>query len=119
MNIQKTAVKNLGIILLMLIYINRGLFVSAAYEIDNRENGEINTVIELIIQLATGEENGIDEDEDMQSNSICVNIIQHDCSQNFELTNLLANNAKKLVFPNKEDTPSSNFNDQIDHPPEV
>jgi hypothetical protein len=103
----------------MLIYLNRGLFVSAAYEVDNRENGELNTVIEFLIQLATGEENGIDEDEDMQSNSICVNIIQHDCSQNFELTNLLANNAKKLVFPNKEDIPSSNFNDRIDHPPEM
>jgi hypothetical protein len=120
---QKTVVKYLMSTFLVLIFLNRGLFVSAAYELDNQEGGELNSVIEWIFQIATGEHNDIDEDGDLQANSKCVNVFHFDCIQQFsknsELANLFSKHSKNNEFSYEENTPSCNFFDQIDRPPEV
>ena len=122
MKTLKIVVKNLGIILCVLIYINRALFISATYEVDNHENGETNSIVEWIIELVTGEGNDIDEDGDTNSNNACSNIAQHDFSREFaqlELMNLFSKNVEKLVFSRNENVPLNSFLDQIDHPPEA
>ena len=119
---QRAVVKYSIIIIFALIYINRALFISAAYEVESQGKEETNSIIELFLELATGKNNDIDEDGDQQSNCNCVKIVQHDFSQqmskNFELINLYSKNAGKLIFPNKENSPTKDFNDEIEHPPE-
>jgi len=119
----KIVVKYLMIALLLMVYINRGLFVSSAYEIDNQGKGEINSVIEWIMQMITGKENGIDEDGDIQNSCNFVKIVQHDFSQqltkNFDLTNLFSKKIEKLVVLRKTNIPHKSFYCQIDHPPEI
>jgi len=120
---QKTVVKYIIITFLLLIYINRGLFLSSALEIDNQINGEVNSVVELLIQWVTGEENGIDEDGDIQSDCSFVKIVHHDFSQqltqSIELMNLFSKNVEKFKFSIKEELPFKDFYSQIDRPPEV
>ena len=119
---QRQVVKHIMIAFLVVIYINRGLFISTAFEVDNQGIGEINSVAELILQLITDKENGIDEDGNMQSDCNSVKIIQYDFSEqinkNFELANLTSKNINKLI-PYKENFLSNDFCTQIDHPPEV
>ena len=120
---QETVVKYIIITFLLLIYINRGLFLSSALEIDNQINGEVNSVVELLIQWVTGEENGIDEDGDIQSDCSFVKIVHHDFSQqltqSIELMNLFSKNVEKFKFSIKEELPFKDFYSQIDRPPEV
>jgi hypothetical protein len=119
---QKAVVKYSMIILLLMIYINRGLFVAAAYETESQDGREVNSVIEWVIQLITGEDNGIDEDGDNHSNCNFVQIVQPDfsqqISQNFELANLHFRNIE-FIFPRKEDILQNDFYSQIDQPPEI
>jgi hypothetical protein len=107
---------------LLLVYINRGAFIFSAYERENPE-GEVNSVLEWVIQLVTGEENGIDEDGDVQTDCNCVQIVQYDFSQQLaqilELENLFSTNIKKTAFPTKENIPAKSFYGQIDHPPKI
>ena len=118
---QKTVVKYSIIFLLLLVYINRGLFV-APYEIENHGNNETNSVMEWIIQSVTGESNDIDEDGDSQSNCHFVKIVQYDFSEqitkNFDLANLWSKNINNFI-PHKEDIPQKSFYTQIDQPPEM
>ena len=120
---QKTVVKNLTIISLLLIYINRGLFVFGAYEIKYQGGGEVNSVIELFMQFITGEGNDIDEDGDLPTDYNHVNIVHYDFSQQFaqnlELANLFSKDREKTAFPNKENLPIKDFCVQIDQPPEM
>ena len=119
---QKAIVKNIAIILLMLIYINRGLFISADYEVESQDGSEVNSMIEWVLQLITGEDNGIDEDGDSHSNCNFVKTVQHDFTQqisrNFELMNLFAKNIE-IVFSRRENFYLNDFYVQIDHPPQV
>ena len=117
---QKPTVKYVIVIFLALIYINRGLFIASAYEMENQGSREINSVIELAWQLITGECNDIDEDGDLQSDSNFVKIIQYDFSnaQSFELANLFSKNINKR-FSNNENILTKDFCSQIDQPPEV
>jgi len=107
---------------LLLIFINRGLFVASAYEIDNRENGEINTLVEWVALLLTGECNDLDEDGDEQSLLNCLKIVQPViCQQNAQislLANLFANNVIKFQVPKKITLPDTEFYLKIDYPPE-
>ena len=111
------------IALLLMVYINRGLFVSSAYEIDNQGKGEINSVIEWIMQMITGKENGIDEDGDIQNSCNFVKIVQHYFSEpitkNFDLTNLFSKKLDKLIVLRKTNISDIKFHSQIDHPPEM
>jgi len=119
---QKTVVKYLMVILLLLVYINRGLFVSP-YEIENQGGKEINSVIELLVAVITGEENNIDEDGDLQTHCNSVSIVHHDFIQQFaqslELANLFSKDIAKNRFPNKENFLTQDFCSQIDQPPEI
>ena len=118
---QKTVVKYSMVFLLALIYINRGLFVTA-YEVENQENKEANSVIEWIAQLVTGESNDIDEDGDLQTDCNSVKIVTYDFHQEYaqylDLLNLHSKSIEKTAFPNKENIPPKSFCVQIDHPPE-
>jgi hypothetical protein len=119
---QNSTVRNFLTIFLLLLYINRGFFISSATEVEN-PNGEINTVLEFVVELITGESNDIDEDGDSQTDCNNVQIGQHDFSQHLahsiELMNLSLEKIIKFNIPNKEELPQSNFFNQIDQPPEV
>jgi len=118
---QKPIVRYLITIFLLLMYINRGFFISSAYEMES-QGGEINSVFELLVELVTGESNDIDEDGDMQTCCNCINL-HHDFSQqlaqSLELMNLFSKNIKKSGYPNKENLLGNNYYRQIDQPPEV
>ena len=120
---QKPFVKYSIVILLTLIYINRGLFISSAHELENQGSREINSVIEWVKQFVTGESNDIDEDGDLQTDCNSVNIVHHDFSQqlaqSLELANLFSKDIAKTRFPNKENFLIQDFCSQIDRPPEM
>jgi len=119
---QKPVVRHLLTILLLLVYINRGFFISSAYEMKS-PNGEINSVTELLVELITGKSNDIDEDGDMQTDCNYVEVTNFDFSQqlaqSLELMNLFSKNIEKYRFPCTENLPQTNFYNQIDQPPEV
>ena len=115
---QKTVVKYSIIFLLLLVYINRGLFI-VPYEAVNQSNKEVNSVIEWITQLVTGESNGIDEDGDMQTDFSFTHIILHDFSLQFVQMAVFSKDIKKIEHPYKENFLSNDFYPQIDHPPQV
>ena len=118
---QKTVVKYSITFLFLLVYINRGIFITP-YEIENQNGKEVNSLIELVLQLITGKDNGIDEDGDCHSSCDFVKIVQHDflqqISKNFELTNLYLKNIEKFGFSRKENFSPRDFYTQIDHPPQ-
>jgi len=119
---QKPAVRHFMTFFLLLLYINRGFFISSADEMNNT-NGEINSVAEYLVELITGECNDIDEDGDSQTDCSCVNILQHDFSQHLaqsmELMNLFSKNLKKSGFSTQENPPINEYYCQIEQPPEV
>jgi hypothetical protein len=109
-------------IVLLLIYINRGFFISGALEMESKD-GEINSVVEYLVELITGESNNIDEDGDNQTDCNSVKIVQHNFSQqlaqSIELMNLFSNNIQKFTIPNKEELPNTDFCCAIEQPPEI
>jgi hypothetical protein len=119
---QKPVIRNILTIFLLLMYINRGFFISGTYEMES-PNGEINSVVELIVELITGESNDIDEDGDSQTDCTGSGIVHYDFSQQLaqstEFMNLFSKNIKKSGFSNNENLPKNNFHNQIDQPPEV
>ena len=119
---QKTVVKYAITIILLLIYINRGVFITP-YEIENHDNKETNSIVEWVMQLITGEDNGIDEDGDLQTDCNFVKIVQHafsqQISQNFELMNLFSKNLEKTAFSVSGNTLQTGFYTQIDNPPQM
>ena len=119
---QKTVVKYSIIFFLLLVYINRGFFI-VPYEAENQSNKEVNSVIEWITQLVTGESNDIDEDGDLQSDCNSVKIVSanfyQEFSQYLDLLNLYPKNIEKNTFPYKENFYLKDFYTQIDHPPQV
>ena len=115
---QKTVAKYSIIFLLLLVYINRGVFVTP-FELKNQSGGEINSVIEWIQQLATGEGNDIDEDGDIQTDCSFTPSFLHDFPQQLTQINLLSKEIKKNRFPDKENFLLKDFFDEIDYPPEM
>jgi len=119
---QKTFVKYSLIILLAVVYVNRGFFVTP-YEIENHGNKEINSVVEWVLQLVTGESNDIDEDGDAQSHCNSVKTVNVNFCQEIarysDLLNIYSKNVGKFEFPNAENLPLKDFCFQIDHPPQV
>ena len=107
---------------LLLIFINRGLLVSSAYEIDSQGGGEVNTLIELVALLVTGECNDVDEDGDEQSVFHLAKVAQFDFNyqymQNLLTGRVYVKNILKFEIPGKEDVPKENFCSQIEYPPE-
>jgi hypothetical protein len=119
---QKPLVRNIITIFLLLMYINRGFFISGAYEMES-PNGEVNSVLELVVELITGESNDIDEDGDSQTDCTGSGIVHHDFSQQLaqsaEFMSLFSKNIKKIGFSNEESLFGNNFHNKIDQPPEV
>jgi len=115
---RKTVVKYSIIFFLLLVYLNRGIFI-VPYEVENQNNKEINSVIELITQLITGEDNGIDEDGDEQTDCSFPYITLYDFSLSFVHIDVFSKDIKKIGFSYKEKFLSNDFCSRIDHPPEV
>jgi hypothetical protein len=119
---QNTVVRFSIIFLFLLVYLNRGLFITP-YEIENNGKEEINSVVEWVIQLITGESNDIDEDGDLQSDSFLVSIDNFDFFQElvqyFDSLSLHSKKLGKIVFQNKENILQKGVYTLIDHPPEV
>jgi len=115
---QNTAVKYSIIFIFLLVYINRGIFV-APYETKNQGEGEINSVIEWIQQLATGKSNDIDEDGDSQTDWNFTQISLYDFPQHIIQSNLFSKEIKKNGFPHTENFHSNDYYSQIEQPPEV
>ena len=118
---HKPVLRRWTTIILLLIYANRGFFISSA-EMET-PGGEVNSVVEWAIQLITGYENGIDEDGDRQSDYNVVQMAHYDFSQHFAqtlaLVNLFSKEREKNIIPNKETLPINDFYGKIDHPPKV
>jgi hypothetical protein len=115
---RKTVVKYLIIFFLLLVYINRGVFI-APYETENHGNNETNSIIEWIAQLVTGESNDIDEDGDMQSDCNSVNTFFYpELVQYLDLLNFHSKSTE-IIFPRKENFYLKDFYTQIDHPPQI
>jgi len=113
-----TAVKYAIIFFFLLAYINRGIFITP-YEMENQGGREINSVIEWIQQLATGESNDVDEDGDLQTDCNSTYNFVHDFQQQLTLINLFSKEIKKNRFPDKENFFLNDFRSQLDKPPEV
>jgi len=118
---QNTVVKYSIILFLLLTYINRGIFITP-YEIENQGNKEINSIIELITQLVTGESNDIDEDGDLQSDCNSVNVATfyyyQEIAQYLDLLSLYSKDLGKILFSDKDKFLLTDFYSQIDHPPQ-
>ena len=119
---RNTTVKLLITLIFLLIYINRGFFVSSAIEMEKNDN-EINSVVEWLMVMVTGKNNNFDEDGDTQTDHNFVLIVQHDFTQQFakilELANEFSINKNIYRIPNKEALPVNEFFSRIEQPPEV
>jgi len=115
------------IIVLLFIFLNRGLFVAMPEtEINLGEKSskqEINSFIELLAGLITGENNNIDEDGDSSESLNTVKITQTFIYQTFSLSletrEKFAETKPKLQFPDSEKIPQLLVYGQIDHPPQL
>ena len=118
---QKTVVKYSIIFLFLLVYINRGIFITP-YEIENNGNKEVNSLIELLTQLIIGDSNDIDEDGDLQNDCNSVQTVSFNFYQEFaHYLNMLSSystNFEKIAFPNELNFLQKDFITQIDHPPQ-
>ena len=119
---MQNTVKYSIIFLLLVIYINRGVFITP-YEIENHGNKEVNSIIEWVTQLVTGEDNGIDEDGDLQTDCNSVKVLCYsyyqEFAQYFDLLSLYSKSLEKTAFPNNENILQTGFYTQIDHPPQI
>ena len=115
---RKTVVKHSIIFFLLLVYLNRGIFI-VPYEVENNGNKEINSVMEWITQLVTGEDNGIDEDGDEQTDCSFPHITLYDFSLSFVHIDVFSKDIKNIGIPYKEKFLLNGFCSRIDHPPEV
>ena len=115
---QKKVIKYSIIFLLLLVYVNRGFFI-VPYEAENNGNKEVNSVIEWITQLVTGESNDIDEDGDMQTDCSFTHIILYDFPLQFVQIDVFSKDITKIGILYKENFYLKDFHTQIDHPPQV
>ncbi|MDR0872163.1 MAG: hypothetical protein LBN27_01680 [Prevotellaceae bacterium] len=115
----KTALKYTAIAFLLMLYINRGLFVTPAEM--NSNPSEINSLTELFVEFITGHSNNIDEDGNLQETCNSAKNIQpliaQQFSQSLELWNKFPQKTEKLYFPITENIPNLPILGQIDHPP--
>ena len=118
---QKEFVKHSIIFFLLLIYVNRGIFI-VPYEAENNGNKEINSIVELIVETVTGRSNDIDEDGDSQSDCNFVKIVSYNFYQEFaqylDMLDLYSKNIE-FIFSREEDIPMKKYYGRIDHPPDM
>ena len=115
---QNTIVKYVVIIVFLLVYINRGVYITPV-ELKNQGGGETNSLIEWIQQLVTGESNDIDEDGDMQTDWNATHIFICDFPPQLTQIHLFSKEIKKKLFPYTKNFLSNEFCSQLEQPPEV
>ena len=105
---------------LLMIYINRAFFVTPCEM--NTDPHEINSLVEFIVELITGQSNGFDEDGDSQEIYNLIKTIQPTIavqfSQLLELWNKFPVKTEKLFLKTNETILHLFVYGQIDHPPE-
>ena len=117
--------KYLILISLLVIYINRGLFVASSSYQENsygpHDNHEVNSILEWIINL-TGNYNSIDEDGNSPENYNAAKTITpfvcHTFVQILEYHNQQAE-TEKILFPFDERIPAIENYARIEHPPQA
>jgi len=110
----------------MLSFLNRSLLVDmseanlAFLNKTSQPKSEINSVLELILELTGYGENDIDEDGDTPENYTSFQFSQLLVSQDFAqiLNNPFSKNIKKTFCVFSDINYSQSFYGQIDHPPE-
>ncbi len=112
------------LISLLLIYINRGLFVAMPgielHDIHTTQANEVNSLLEIIIEWAGGH-NHIDEDGDLPESYNYAKTVQPLIDQNPIYTMELEYPVvpvHKMYFPMDESMPLVYTYCTIDHPPE-
>jgi len=122
----KNSLNGLLVFLLMLSYVNRGLFVdmSEGYSVClnhiSQTKNEINSVLEFIFEL-TGNANDIDEDGDSPESYSFSNFTQPFVCQDFTWVleqNIFAKDIKSRFYIVSDVIFSLSVYGQIDHPPE-
>jgi hypothetical protein len=117
----KRVVKYTVIGFLLMIYINRALFVTPEEMSTNPH--EVNSLAELFAEFITGESNNTDEDGDSQETCNSAKIIQPYVAQQFaqslELWNKFSVKIETIFFPTNEVVPQPPVLGQIDHPPQA
>ena len=113
--------KYLIMVCLLVVYINRGLFVAMpGVEISGSTDKEINSIIELVLDL-TGRSNQVDEDGDCPESYSFSTITQPLIAQNLIYSiNLgcLYATEFNLFDAFDESIHTIDYNKSIDHPPE-
>jgi len=122
----KNYLKVVLIVFLMLSFINRSLFVGMSeadfvcpsHALEMKK--EINSVLELILELTGCGENDIDEDGDSQENYTTFQFAQQLVYQDFAhiLNNFFPKDIKKTVCVFSYIMYPQPFRGRIDHPPE-
>ncbi|MDR1757998.1 MAG: hypothetical protein LBR51_03425 [Bacteroidales bacterium] len=117
----KPAIKYIAIFFLLVIYINRGLFV-VPVEIENNGKQEVNTLLEWALEILTGTSNYIDEDGDSQANYNFAKNIQPVISEQIAQTLDFLKTSQRIIkifTPTNETIPHLPVLGQIDHPPQI
>jgi hypothetical protein len=108
-------------VILLMFYLNRGLFVAMpGIEISNPSGSEINSLLEIIINWAGGQ-NHLDEDGDCPESYNVAKIIQPLIDQNLMCVCLTCPYIPihKIFYIYNEAMPSLDTYGTIDHPPEM
>ncbi|MDR0872779.1 MAG: hypothetical protein LBN27_04845 [Prevotellaceae bacterium] len=117
----KSVTKYVSIAFLLMIYINRGLFVAPA-EMSNNPH-EINSIAEFLTEIITGQSNNIDEDGDSQETcnmaKIITQIFSPQVSQVSDIVDLSAKITEDFTFPAKENIPPKPLLGTLEQPPQV
>ena len=117
--------KYIFISLLMITFINRGLFVSAVWmdsPVRTTSRAEVNSLLELIFSLVGDKDNKIDEDGNSQENYAYLTVFQpmiHRAASNLESPIGACSSVEKFTFPVKESMPLRPVYGTIDQPPEA
>ena len=107
--------------ILLVFYINRGLFVAPGFEVSNSSGNEINSLLEVIINWAGGY-NDVDEDGDCSETYDTARTAQFLSDQNLNYSTCLTHPfamVHKLFSPDDEAMITSGFYGTIDQPPEL
>jgi len=113
--------KYLIMVCLLVVYINRGLFVvMPGVELSGSTDNEINSIIELVLDL-TGRSNQVDEDGDCPESYSFSTIAQPLIAQNLNYTislGCLYATELNQFYTFDESIHTIDYNKTIEHPPE-
>jgi len=113
--------KYLIMVCLLVVYINRGLFVAMpGVELSGSTDNEINSIIELVLDL-TGRSNQVDEDGDYPESYSFSTIAQPLIAQNLNYTislGCLYATELNQFYTFDESIHTIDYNKTIEHPPE-